>query len=86
MRTAGLPDFRKLYGKLDYDLTPGSYYVKIKNIYNAEDFEGKKFFVLATTNQLGGKNFSLAYCYVGAGIACLIFSVILLIAYFLEKK
>jgi hypothetical protein len=86
MRTAGLPDFRKLYGKVEQDLLPGTYYIRINNTYNAVDFKGKKFFVLATTNELGGKNFCLAYCYIGGGILCLMFSVVLLIATYLEKK
>jgi len=31
MRTAGLPDFRKLWGRIDKDLTPGEYTVVIAN-------------------------------------------------------
>lgn len=33
MRTAGLPNFRKLWGKIDKDLEEGQYQVTIKNNY-----------------------------------------------------
>lgn len=31
MRTAGLPKFRKLWGRVRQDLTPGKYTVEINN-------------------------------------------------------
>lgn len=31
MRTAGLPDFRKLWGKIKTDLDPGEYIITIQN-------------------------------------------------------
>lgn len=36
MRTAGLPNFKKLWGKIEIDLQPGDYHVKIKNNYNSK--------------------------------------------------
>lgn len=38
MRTAGLPNFRKLWGKLDKDLEEGEYQVRIKNNYKVDSF------------------------------------------------
>ena len=46
MRTAGLPTFRKLWGKIDGPLNPGQYQLVISNNYNTSKFEGKKSFVL----------------------------------------
>jgi hypothetical protein len=40
MRTAGLPTFRKLWGKIDGPLKPGKYQVIISNNYNTSKFEG----------------------------------------------
>ena len=40
MRTAGLPNFRKLYGKLNEDLAEGTYTLKIKNNYDVQSFGG----------------------------------------------
>ena len=71
MRTAGLPNFRKLYGRID-KLKVGYYYLKINNQFNVKPFDGKKSFVLSTTNVIGGKNFFLAYCYIGLGIICML--------------
>lgn len=85
MRTAGLPNFRKLWGKIERPLEPGSYYVNITNKYDVASFDGKKSFVLSTTNALGGKNYFLAICYIVVGALCIVFAIIFLIA-FLKKK
>jgi hypothetical protein len=80
MRTAGLPNFRKLYGRLE-NLKAGYYYLKINNQFNVKPFDGKKSFVLSTTNMLGGKNYFLAFCYIGLGTLCMIFAFIFCFAY-----
>jgi hypothetical protein len=85
MRTAGLPNFRKLYGKIETDLAPGDYTLTITNRYDVTSFEGKKSFVLSTTNALGGKNYFLAICYIVVGSLCIVFAIIFLIA-FLKKR
>jgi hypothetical protein len=85
MRTAGLPNFRKLWGKIDAGLTAGTYQLSISNTYDVQSFEGKKTFVLSTTNALGGKNYFLAICYIVVGALCLIFAIIFLVA-FIKKR
>lgn len=80
MRTAGLPTFRKLYGRVE-NLKAGYYYLKVNNQFNVKPFDGKKSFVLSTTNMLGGKNYFLAFCYIGLGTLCLIFALIFAFAY-----
>jgi hypothetical protein len=85
MRTAGLPNFRKLWGKINTPLAPGTYTVNIANTYDVSSFDGKKSFVLSTTNALGGKNYFLAICYIVVGALCIVFAVIFLVAY-LKKK
>ena len=85
MRTAGLPNFRKLWGKISDNLVAGTYTVDITNIYDVNGFDGNKSFVLSTTNALGGKNYFLAICYIVVGSLCLIFALIFLVA-FLKKK
>ena len=86
MRTAGLPNFRKLWGRLDDGIKKGLYNVVIENKYDVNGFEGNKSFVISTTNALGGKNYFLAICYIVVGSLCLIFAVIFLIAYLKKKK
>ena len=53
MRTAGLPTFRKLWGKV-YDLEPGVYHLEIQNNYDVSKYGGTKTFFLSTTNKVGG--------------------------------
>lgn len=76
MRTAGLPSFRKLYGAINEDLTPGTYYFKINNIYDVSSFSGTKKIVLSTTNALGGQNYFLAIAYIVVGAICMILALI----------
>lgn len=100
MRTAGLPNFRKLWGKLStctgltgdtascvqQDLEEGSYEVKIQNNYDVSSFSGKKYFVLSTTNMLGGQNYFLAICYIVVGALCIVFAIIFFVAYMRKQK
>ena len=86
MRTAGLPNFRKLYGKFEKDLEPGNYEMVIANNYDVSSYDGKKSFVLSTTNALGGKNYFLAICYIVVGALCIVFALIFFIAYMRKKS
>ena len=86
MRTAGLPNFRKLYGVINQDLTVGTYIIDIKNNYNVSSFTGHKYFVVSTTNLLGGQNYFLAICYIVVGALCLMFCIIFFIAYMNRKS
>jgi len=86
MRTAGLPNFRKLYGKISDTLQPGTYSVFINNNYDVNGFDGNKSIVLSTTNALGGKNYFLAVCYLVVGSLCLVFAAIFLVAFVKKNK
>jgi len=86
MRTAGLPNFRKLYGKLNANLKPGDYTLRIEENYNVSSFNGSKHFVLSTTNFLGGQNYFLAVCYIVVGALCIMFGIIFFIAYMGRKS
>jgi hypothetical protein len=86
MRTAGLPNFRKLWGKITEDLPVGNYTVDIVNKYDVNGFDGNKSFVLSTTNALGGKNYFLAVCYIVVGSLCLVFAIIFLVAFVKKNK
>lgn len=55
MSTAGLPTFKKLWGKIKHDLPKGEYAVTIQNNYDVSDFDGEKAIIISTTSVLGGK-------------------------------
>ena len=86
MRTAGLPNFRKLWGRIDDTLKPGNYILRVKNHYEVKPFAGTKSFVISTTNALGGKNYFLAVCYITVGTLCLLFSFVFCGAYMKKRN
>lgn len=81
MRTAGLPDFRKIWGKIDKaDLVSGYYRLVIDNQFDSSLWQGNKSFAISTTNLMGGRNTFLAMCYLVTGVLCLLISIIFFMA------
>lgn len=86
MRTAALPTFRKLYGKIEEDLQPGEIHVSLKNYYNTYSFGGKKKLVLSTTTWLGGKNDFLGIAYLTVGGFCFFLALFFTIIYLVKPR
>jgi len=86
MRTAGLPDFKKLYRIIDVDLEAGNYTVKVNSYYPVESFEGKKHVVLSTTTWIGGKNPFLGYAYIVVGAICFVQGIIFFIKHKISPR
>ncbi|XP_071730326.1 ALA-interacting subunit 3-like [Rutidosis leptorrhynchoides] len=87
MRTAALPTFRKLYGKIDMDLQVGdTILVVLQNNYNTYSFNGKKKFVLSTTSWLGGKNNFIGIAYLSVGGLCFVLAITFTIIYLVKPR
>ncbi|THG15733.1 hypothetical protein TEA_008669 [Camellia sinensis var. sinensis] len=87
MRTAALPTFRKLYGKIEVDLEANqNITVVIQNNYNTYSFGGKKKLVLSTTSWIGGKNDFLGIAYLTVGGLCLFLAMSFIVLYVVKPR
>ena len=77
MRPAGLPNFRKLWGRIeDYDLKKGDKLsITIENNYNVTHYDGDKSIILSTTNQFGGNNTFLGVSFIVVGVISLLLGI-----------
>ncbi|KAL9247958.1 hypothetical protein vseg_021327 [Gypsophila vaccaria] len=87
MRTAALPSFRKLYGKIEEDLDANNVIsVVVQNNYNTYTFGGKKRLVLSTTSWIGGKNNFLGIGYLAVGGISLFFAIGFILVYLFKPR
>jgi len=86
MRTAGLPSFRKLYGRLNQGLPKGTYEVDIEWNFNTTLYKGRKFLVISTVSVLGGKNPYLGYAYLILGALCVVLGLIFTVRHLLYPR
>ena len=82
MRLAGVPHFRKLYGRLEgKELKKGDVLkFSIDCNFEVSSFNGRKALVIATENFIGGKNYSIGICLVIAAILSFGIDISILIA------
>merc|ERR1712159_946448 len=77
MRTAGLPEFRKLYGRIETDIPAGETVTfNMTNNFHVGDFEGEKALVMTTLSWVGGKNYFLGVAYVVVGVLCVVLAIL----------
>jgi hypothetical protein len=88
MRPAGLPNFRKLWGRIDnMDLDENTdVNVTIDDNFDVSSFNGKKYLILSTVNAFGGKNSFLGISYIVLGGISIILAVVFIIGYNIHSK
>ncbi|TKY62883.1 ALA-interacting subunit 3 [Spatholobus suberectus] len=87
MRTAALPTFRKLYGKIETDIeVKDEVMLVIENNYNTYEFGGRKSLVLSTTSWVGGRNHFLGMAYILIGAVSLLLAVVFLLLYVRQPR
>lgn len=87
MKTAALPHFRKLYGRITEDIDANT---ELEFTINANfpvyQFKGKKYIIVANTGWIGGKNSFLGICYLVVGILSCVIGVIFLIKHIIKPR
>ncbi|CAH1415288.1 unnamed protein product [Lactuca virosa] len=87
MRTAALPNFRKLYGKINMDLEANeTITVVIQNNYNTYDFGGEKKIILSTASWIGGKNDFFGIAFLTIGGICLFMAINFIFLYVFKPR
>jgi hypothetical protein len=87
MRPSGLPNFRKLWGRIEQNLEKDvEYTMQIESTFNVKKFNGKKYVILSNANILGGKNDGLALSYIIIGAISIVIGIIFLVWYLIKKN
>ncbi|KAL1298205.1 hypothetical protein HN51_042598 [Arachis hypogaea] len=87
MRTAALPSFRKLYGKIETNLEVNDLVeIVIENNYNTYEFGGNKRLILSTATWIGGKNPFLGMAYLFVGGVSLLCAIVFILLYVIKPR
>ena len=70
MRTSGLPNFKKPWGKISQDLVPGNYTLGVVTDSNSQNSQMTRNFFLTTNSKVGGRNFLLPTAFLFIAIMC----------------
>ncbi|KAJ3220202.1 hypothetical protein HDU67_005528 [Dinochytrium kinnereticum] len=86
MRPAGLPNFRKIWGRTDKSIPKGTYNINIKNNFDVASYGGTKSIVISTVSILGGKNPFLGVAYIVVGVLCWILGIVFLLRHMIKPR
>ena len=82
MRPSGLPNPKKLWGRINKDLKQGDKIdITIHNKYNVTHYGGEKKIILSNATKFGGKNKFLGISYIVVGVLSIICAVLFPIGY-----
>lgn len=86
MSVAGLPVFRKTYGRHDGKIVAGTYNLVILSQYDVTSYGATKSVVISNTSWIGGKNPFLGYAYIVVGLCFLIIGIAFLIQHLVAPR
>ena len=87
MRTAGLPNFRKLYGRIEADMKKGDVLnFNVTQNFDVSSFDGSKSIVISTVGEFGGKNPFLGIAYIVVGAISLFFGCLFLAKHIISPR
>ena len=87
MRPSGLPNPKKLWGRINRDLKNGDLItIDIQSNYNVSIYEGKKKIVLSNATKFGGKNKFLGISYIVVGVLSILCAIIFPIGYKFQQE
>ena len=88
MRPAGLPDVKKLWGRIEKnDLKKGDQLtIIVESKYDVDKFNGDKSIILSNSNIFGGNNTFLGICFIVVGIISLFIGIGFVINYCITNK
>ena len=82
MRPSGLPNPKKLWGRINQDLKEGdTINVEINNNYNVSHYDGKKKIILSNATKFGGKNKFLGISYIVVGALSILCAIVFPVGY-----
>ncbi|CAD8138151.1 unnamed protein product [Paramecium octaurelia] len=88
MRTAGQGRLKKLWGRIQNDLSKGQYVLVVNNTYEEQLYSSDmvKSFFMTTTTVFGQKNMVLVGSYFAGAFICLCSIIVLVVIYFRDKR
>ena len=78
-------NFKKIWGRIDFDLEPGNYTLIVKNNYDIKKYDAEKYFCISNANSFGINNL-FGYFFIAIGIYLFIVILILWVKYLLSKE
>lgn len=87
MRTAGLPNFRKLYGTIKGPFKKGDILTfNINSNFEVQSFGGSKSLIISTISAIGGKNSYIGVSYVVVGCLSFLLTILFFIKHYTSER